>query len=65
MGDLRRAGCPPGSVAEHGDQVLLLVVAEVLHEIAAQQKASPEALSQALSMLQLSPEFSLLRMCEC
>jgi len=41
------------------------VMAEVLHEIATQLDASPEALSQALSILQLSLEFSLLRMCEC
>src|SRR6202453_4913212 len=41
------------------------VMAEVLHESAAQLDASPEALSQALSILQLSLEFSLVRMCEC
>ena len=41
------------------------VMAEVLHEIATQLDASTEALSQALSILQLSLEFSLLRMCEC
>jgi diguanylate cyclase (GGDEF)-like protein len=41
------------------------VMAEVLHEIAARLDASPEALSQALSILQLSLEFSLVRMCEC
>jgi diguanylate cyclase (GGDEF)-like protein len=41
------------------------VMAEVLHESAAQLEASPEALSQALSILQLSLEFSLVRMCEC
>ncbi len=41
------------------------VMAEVLHESAAQLGASPEALSQALSILQLSLEFSLVRMCEC
>ena len=41
------------------------VMAEVLHESASKLDASPEALSQALSILQLSLEFSLLRMCEC
>ncbi len=41
------------------------VMAEVLHEIAAQQDASAEARSEALSLLQLSLEFTLLRMCEC
>jgi diguanylate cyclase (GGDEF)-like protein len=41
------------------------VMAEVLRELAAQQDASTEALSQALNILQLSLEFSLLRMCEC
>jgi diguanylate cyclase (GGDEF)-like protein len=41
------------------------VMAEVLHESAAQLNASPEALSQASSILQLSLEFSLVRMCEC
>ncbi len=41
------------------------VMAEVLHESGAQLNASPEALSQALSILQLSLEFSLVRMCEC
>jgi len=41
------------------------VMAEVLHEIATQLDTSTEALSQALSILQLSLEFSLLRMCEC
>jgi diguanylate cyclase (GGDEF)-like protein len=40
------------------------VMAEVLHESAAQLGSSPEALSQALSILQLSLEFSILRMCE-
>ncbi len=40
------------------------VSAEVLRESAAQQGASPEALSEALAMLQLSLEFSLVRMCE-
>jgi diguanylate cyclase (GGDEF)-like protein len=41
------------------------VMAEVLHESATQLDVSPEALSQALSILQLSLEFSLVRMCEC
>jgi diguanylate cyclase (GGDEF)-like protein len=41
------------------------VMAEVLHESAAQLGSSPEALSGALSILQLSLEFSLVRMCEC
>jgi diguanylate cyclase (GGDEF)-like protein len=41
------------------------VMAEVLHEGAAQLDASPEALAQASSILQLSLEFSLVRMCEC
>jgi diguanylate cyclase (GGDEF)-like protein len=41
------------------------VMAEVLHESAVQLDVSPEALSQALSILQLSLEFSLVRMCEC
>ncbi len=41
------------------------VMAEVLHESATQLDSSPEALSQALSILQLSLEFSLVRMCEC
>jgi diguanylate cyclase (GGDEF)-like protein len=41
------------------------VMAEVLHESAAQLDVSPEVLSQALSILQLSLEFSLVRMCEC
>jgi diguanylate cyclase (GGDEF)-like protein len=41
------------------------VMAEVLHESSEQLHASPEALSQALSILQLSLEFSLVRMCEC
>jgi diguanylate cyclase (GGDEF)-like protein len=40
-------------------------MAEVLHEIADQQETSPEALAAALNILQLSLEFSLLRMCEC
>jgi diguanylate cyclase (GGDEF)-like protein len=41
------------------------VMAEVLHESAIELEVSPEALSQALSILQLSLEFSLVRMCEC
>lgn len=41
------------------------VMAEVLHESATQLEVSPETLSQALNILQLSLEFSLLRMCEC
>jgi diguanylate cyclase (GGDEF)-like protein len=41
------------------------VMADELREIAAQLDAPPEALSHALSMLQMSVEFSLLRMCEC
>src|ERR1700720_3319824 len=40
-------------------------MAEVLHESASQLEISPEALSEALNILQLSLEFSLLRMCEC
>jgi diguanylate cyclase (GGDEF)-like protein len=39
------------------------VMAEVLHESAAGLGSSPEALVQALSILQLSLEFSLVRMC--
>jgi diguanylate cyclase (GGDEF)-like protein len=41
------------------------VMAEVLHESGMQLDVSPEVLSQALSILQLSLEFSLVRMCEC
>ncbi len=41
------------------------VMAEMLRESAAQLDTSGEALSQALGILQLSLEFSLLRMCEC
>ena len=41
------------------------VMAEVLHESATELEISPESLSQALSILQLSLEFSLVRMCEC
>jgi diguanylate cyclase (GGDEF)-like protein len=40
------------------------VMAEVLNESATQLDSSPEALSQALSILQLSLEFSIVRMCE-
>ena len=40
------------------------VMAEVLHESASELNSSPEAVAQALSILQLSLEFSLLRMCE-
>jgi diguanylate cyclase (GGDEF)-like protein len=41
------------------------VMAEVLQETAARLDTPPEALAQALNILQLSLEFSLLRMCEC
>jgi diguanylate cyclase (GGDEF)-like protein len=41
------------------------VMAEVLQESATQLDVSPEALSEAMNILQLSLEFSLLRMCEC
>jgi diguanylate cyclase (GGDEF)-like protein len=41
------------------------VMAEVLQESATQLAVSSESLSQALNILQLSLEFSLLRMCEC
>ncbi len=41
------------------------VMAEVLRESATQLHVSPDGLSQALNILQLSLEFSLLRMCEC
>jgi diguanylate cyclase (GGDEF)-like protein len=41
------------------------VMASVLREIAAQLDISAQALAEALNMLQLSVEFSLLRMCEC
>jgi hypothetical protein len=40
-------------------------MAEVLREIAPQLEVSRQALSEALNMLQLSLEFSLVRMCEC
>ena len=39
-------------------------VADVLREIAAQLDGSPEALSQALAMLQLSLDVTLVRICE-
>ena len=39
------------------------VMAEVLHESAAELESSAEALVQALSILQLSLDFSLVRMC--
>jgi diguanylate cyclase (GGDEF)-like protein len=39
--------------------------AEVLEQSAAQLDASPEALAQALNVLQLSVEFSLVRMSKC
>jgi diguanylate cyclase (GGDEF)-like protein len=41
------------------------VMAEVLQESAAQLHIEPDALAAALNILQLSLEFSLLRMCEC
>lgn len=41
------------------------VMAEVLQESATQLVVSPESLAEALNILQLSLEFSLLRMCEC
>jgi diguanylate cyclase (GGDEF)-like protein len=41
------------------------VMAEVLQETATQLELASEALPQALSILQLSLEFSLVRMCEC
>jgi diguanylate cyclase (GGDEF)-like protein len=41
------------------------VMAEVLRESATQLDVSPDALSHALNLLQLSLEFSILRMCEC
>ncbi len=41
------------------------VMAEVLQESATQLAVSSDALAQALNILQLSLEFSLLRMCEC
>jgi diguanylate cyclase (GGDEF)-like protein len=41
------------------------VMADVLREEAAQLAVSDEALEQALNMLQLSVEFTILRVCEC
>ncbi len=41
------------------------VMAEVLRESATQLDVCADALSEALNILQLSLEFSLLRMCEC
>jgi diguanylate cyclase (GGDEF)-like protein len=41
------------------------VMAEVLEESATQMELEPDTLAQALNILQLSLEFSLLRMCEC
>jgi diguanylate cyclase (GGDEF)-like protein len=41
------------------------VMADVLREIATELDVSTDALSQALNMVQLSLEFSLLRVCEC
>jgi diguanylate cyclase (GGDEF)-like protein len=41
------------------------VMADVLRECAAQLEVSAEVLTEALNMVQLSVEFSLLRMCEC
>jgi diguanylate cyclase (GGDEF)-like protein len=40
-------------------------MATVIGEIGTQQSTPPAALAQALNILQLSLEFSLLRMCEC
>jgi diguanylate cyclase (GGDEF)-like protein len=41
------------------------VMGDVLRECAAELESPPAALAKALEMLQLSLEFSLLRMCEC
>jgi len=41
------------------------VMVDALREAAAELGASPDALSEAMNMVQLSVEFSLLRMCEC
>ena len=41
------------------------VMADVLRDSAARMDTSDEALAQALTMVQLSVEFSLLRVCEC
>jgi diguanylate cyclase (GGDEF)-like protein len=40
-------------------------MAEVLREVGTQQETPSTALAEALNILQLSLEFSLLRMCEC
>jgi diguanylate cyclase (GGDEF)-like protein len=40
-------------------------MADVLRESASQLDVSPEVLSEALNILQLSLEFTLVRMCEC
>jgi len=41
------------------------VMAEILKDCATQLDVSPSTLSEALNILQLSLEFSVLRMCEC
>ncbi len=41
------------------------VMADVLRDCAAKLKVDPGALAEALTMLQLSVEFSLLRICDC
>ena len=41
------------------------VMADVMRECAAELQVAPATLAHALSMLQLSLEFSLLRVCEC
>jgi diguanylate cyclase (GGDEF)-like protein len=41
------------------------VMAEVLQDSAARLDVPPEALARALNLLQLSLEFSLIRMCQC
>jgi diguanylate cyclase (GGDEF)-like protein len=41
------------------------VMGEVMRDCAAQLQSPPEVLTKALEMLQLSLEFSLLRVCEC
>jgi len=68
----KHAGQLYGELAAHRDASLQEVtarclcwrdsVAEVLHESAAQLDVPPEALSQALNIMQLGLEFSLLRM---
>jgi diguanylate cyclase (GGDEF)-like protein len=40
-------------------------MADALRSLAAEHEVSPDALAAALNILQLSLEFSLLRMCEC